>query len=69
MKRLLVRGTRIPYTEDVEKEAKNEENSKVKSTWRDEYFKALAVGLGGLSILGVIFIIIVLIKKKGRRKK
>ena len=54
--RLLVRGTRIPYTEDVEKEAKNEENSKVKSTWRDEYFKALAVGLGGLSILGVIFI-------------
>lgn len=67
--RLLVRGTRVPYTEDVEKEAKNEENSKVKSTWRDEYFKALAVGLGGLSILGVIFIIIVLIKKKGRRKK
>lgn len=67
--RLLVRGTRIPYTEDVEKEAKNEENSKVKSTWRDEYFKALAVGLGGLSILAVIFIIIVLIKKKGRRKK
>lgn len=67
--RLLVRGTRIPYTEDVEKEAKNEENSKVKSTWRDEYFKALAVGLGGLSVLGVIFIIIVLIKKKGRRKK
>ena len=67
--RLLVRGTRIPYTEEVEKEAKNEENSKVKSTWRDEYFKALAVGLGGLSILAVIFIIIVLIKKKGRRKK
>ncbi len=67
--RLLVRGTRIPYTEDVEKEAKNEENSKVKSTWRDEYFKALAVGLGGLSVLTVIFIIIVLIKKKGRRKK
>lgn len=67
--RLLVRGTRIPYTEDVEKEAKNEENSKVKSTWRDEYFKALAVGLGGLSILAVIFIIIVFIKKKGRRKK
>ena len=67
--RLLVRGTRIPYTEEVEKEAKNEENSKVKSTWRDEYFKALAVGLGGLSVLGVIFIIIVLIKKKGRRKK
>lgn len=67
--RLLVRGTRIPYTEDVEKEAKNEENSKVKSTWRDEYFKALAVGLGGLSILTIIFIIIVLIKKKGRRKE
>lgn len=67
--RLLVRGTRIPYTEEVEKEAKNEEISKVKSTWRDEYFKALAVGLGGLSVLGVIFIIIVLIKKKGRRKK
>ena len=67
--RLLVRGTRVPYTEDVEKEAKNEENSKVKSTWRDEYFKALAVGLGGLSILAVIFIIIVFIKKKGRRKK
>lgn len=40
--RLLVRGTRIPYTEDVEKEAKNEENSKVKSTWRDEYFKSEA---------------------------
>lgn len=67
--RLLVRGTRIPYTEKVEKEIKKEEKEKVGSTWRDEYFKALAVGLGGLAILGIIFIIVVLIKKKGRKKE
>ncbi|MCI6188626.1 MAG: class C sortase [Clostridium sp.] len=67
--RLLVRGTRIPYTEEVEKEIKKEEKEKVGSTWRDEYFKALAVGLGGLAILGIIFIIVVLIKKKGRKKE
>lgn len=66
--RLLVRGTRIPYTEEVEEEIKKEEKEKVGSTWRDEYFKALAVGLGGLAILGIIFIIVVLIKKKGRKK-
>ena len=67
--RLLVRGTRIPYTEKVEKEIKKEEKEKVESTWRDEYFKALAVGLGGLAILGIIFIMVVLIKKKGRKKE
>ena len=67
--RLLVRGTRIPYTEEVEEEIKKEEKEKVGSTWRDEYFKALAVGLGGLAILGIIFIIVVLIKKKGRKKE
>lgn len=67
--RLLVRGTRIPYTEEVENEIKKEQKEKVESTWRNEYFKALGIGLGGLSVLGVIFIIIVLIKKKGRRKK
>lgn len=67
--RLLVRGTRIPYTEEVEEEIKKEEKETVGSTWRDEYFKALAVGLGGLTILGIIFIIVVLIKKKGRKKE
>lgn len=67
--RLLVRGTRIPYTEEVENEIKKEQKEKVESTWRNEYFKALGIGLGGLSVLGVIFIIIVLVKKKGRRKK
>lgn len=67
--RLLVRGTRIPYTEEVEEEIKKEEKETVGSTWRDEYFKALAVGLGGLAILGIIFIIVVLIKKKGRKKE
>lgn len=66
--RLLVRGTRVPYTEEVEEEIKKEEKENVGSTWRDEYFKALAVGLGGLAILGIIFIIVVLIKKKGRKK-
>ena len=67
--RLLVRGTRIPYTEEVEKEIKKEQKENVGSTWRDEYFKALAIGLGGLAILGIIFIIVVLIKKKGRKKE
>lgn len=67
--RLLVRGTRVPYTEEVEEEIKKEEKENVGSTWRDEYFKALAVGLGGLAILGIIFIIVVLIKKKGRKKE
>ena len=67
--RLLVRGTRVPYTEEVEEEIKKEEKENVGSTCRDEYFKALAVGLGGLAILGIIFIIVVLIKKKGRKKE
>ena len=68
--RLLVRGTRVPYTEEVEEEIKKEENEKVGSTWRDEYFKALAVGLGGLAIFGlIIFIIVLIAKKKGRKKE
>lgn len=63
--RLLVRGTRVPYTEDVEEEINKQEKEKAGSTWRDEYFKALLVGLGGLAILGTsIFIIAILIKKK-----
>lgn len=68
--RLLVRGTRVPYTEEVEEEIKKEEKENVGSTWRDEYFKALAVGLGGLAILGlIIFIIVLIAKKKGRKKE
>jgi len=68
--RLLVRGIRVPYTEEVEEEIKKEEKENVGSTWRDEYFKALAVGLGGLAILGlIIFIIVLIAKKKGRKKE
>ena len=68
--RLLVRGTRVPYTEEVEEEIKKEEKENVGSTWRDEYFKALVVGLGGLAILGlIIFIIVLIAKKKGRKKE
>lgn len=68
--RLLVRGTRVPYTEEVEEEIKKEEKENVGSTWRDEYFKALAVGVGGLAILGlIIFIIVLIAKKKGRKKE
>ena len=68
--RLLVRGTRVPYTEEVEEEIKKEEKENVGSTWRDEYFKALVVGVGGLAILGlIIFIIVLIAKKKGRKKE
>jgi len=68
--RLLVRGTRVPYTEEVEEEIEKEEKENIGSTWRDEYFKALVVGLGGLAILGlIIFIIVLIAKKKGRKKE
>lgn len=68
--RLLVRGTRVPYTEEVEEEIKKEEKENVGSTWRDEYFKALVVGIGGLAIFGlIIFIIVLIAKKKGRKKE
>ena len=67
--RLLVRGTRIPYTEEVKEEIAKEEKENIGSTWRDEYFKALAVGLSGLTILVIIFVIVLLVKKKGRKKE
>lgn len=69
--RLLVRGTRIPYTEEVEEEIKKEESQKVGSTWLNEYFKALIIGLSALGVILIITFIVVFIKKKrkGRKKQ
>ena len=67
--RLLVRGVRVPYTEQIEKEIEKEQSDKVRSTWLTEYFKALTIGLSVLGVILIIFIIFIVIRKKISRKK
>ncbi len=67
--RLLVRGVRVPYTEQIEKEIEKEQSDKVRSTWLTEYFKALTIGLSVLGVILIIFIIFILVRKKISRKK
>ncbi len=67
--RLLVRGVRVPYTEEIEKKIEKEQSDKVSSTWLTEYFKALTIGLSVLVVILIIFIIFIVIRKKISRKK
>jgi len=62
--RLLVRGVRIPYEEA--KSISDATTKGAESTWKNQYIKAIFIGIG-LSI--VIIIIMVIIYKAARRKK
>lgn len=65
--RLLVRGKRIPYEEAVVLERKTEE-APVRSTWKEQYVKGLAIG--GASAAGAMLIVLLIgsIRKKRRRR-
>lgn len=55
--RLLVRGTRIPYAEAVAYEEEVQETEEADSTWEQEYFKGLAIGVAIVVIILVIALI------------
>ena len=65
--RLLVRGKRIPYEEAVVIERKAEEEP-VRSTWKEQYVKGLAIG--GASAAGAMLIVLLIcfIRKKRRHR-
>ena len=51
--RLLVRGTRIPYEEAVEIAAETVPEEHSVSTWEQEYWKGLSIGLGAVALMGL----------------
>ena len=51
--RLLVRGTRIPYEEAVEIAAETVPEEHPVSTWEQEYWKGLSIGLGAVALMGL----------------
>lgn len=55
--RLLVRGTRIPYAETVTYEEEVQQTEEADSTWEQEYFKGLAIGVAIVVIILVIALI------------
>lgn len=65
--RLLVRGKRIPFEEAVEIEQANEEEP-VRSTWKEQYYRGLAIG--GAAAIGALLLVWLasLFLKKRRRK-
>lgn len=65
--RLLVRGTRVPYTPEREKELSKNERA-VESTWMLEYRKALLAGFILLAVLIVLIIVISRIIRRRRKK-
>ena len=67
--RLLVRGKRIPYTEEVEKKIKEEQSEKTESTWINELLKVVNTGLKILEIILIIVALVLFFKKKVRSRK
>lgn len=55
--RLLVRGTRIPYAEAMAYEEEVQQTEEAESTWEQEYFKGLAIGVAIVVIILVIVLI------------
>lgn len=51
--RLLVRGTRIPCEEAVEIAAETVPEEHPVSTWEQEYWKGLSIGLGAVALMGL----------------
>ena len=67
--RLLVRGTRIPYTEEVENKIKKEQSEKIGSTWIDELLKVVNTCLEILGIILLVVAMVLFFKKKVRTKR
>lgn len=67
--RLLVRGTRIPYTEEVENKIKKEQSEKIGSTWIDELLKVVNTCLEILGIILLVVAMVLFFKKKVRSKR
>lgn len=65
--RLLVRGSRIPYTEAVEIEERAEDEP-VKSTWQEQYRLGLMIG-GGAAVVAVAAGLVIAWLRKKRRAR
>lgn len=65
--RLLVRGSRIPYTEAVEIEERTEDEP-VKSTWQEQYRFGLMIGGGAAAVAVAAGLVIVWLRKKRRAR-
>lgn len=52
--RLLVRGTRIPCEEAEEIAAETVPEENPVSTWNQEYWKGLSIGLGSVALMGLV---------------
>lgn len=66
--RLLVRGTRIPYTPEQEQEISSVERV-VESTWMLEYKKALIAGFALLLLLILIIVLVRILLMRRKRNK
>lgn len=65
--RLLVRGTRVPFEKVIEETVTETSKKPVRSTWKENYLRGLAIGGGsalGAALLSVGFF---LLKKRGKR--
>lgn len=65
--RLLVRGNRIPFSEEDTKELQRTRIAK--STWGDEYTSALMIGAGVMIGILLIYLLIRIISKQIRKRK
>lgn len=68
--RLLVRGHRIPY-EEAEEIIQQQEQTEVKtgSTWKDQYVKGIAIGIGIVLLFLLYFLIFRIIRGMWRERK
>lgn len=62
--RLLVRGTRIPYTAETEEETAHSEAAPIKSTWERQYMKGVGIGVLIVLLCGVVLGCVWLTKRK-----
>lgn len=67
--RLLVRGTRIAYTEDVKEVVENTVAEKKTGVWEEEYITSLAIGFTALAVISLLISIIMAIRYKKEKKK
>lgn len=61
--RLLVRGSRIPYTEAVAQAEEMQQTEPAESTWEQEYMKGIEIGV---VVVSLILIVVLLVQFFGR---
>ena len=64
--RLLVRGTRIPYSEEEKELAVSLSADKPASTWEQQYLRGILLGIGITGILCSTGFLVMRLRKKGR---